>query len=114
LAKKQSKRRTAAKSPAEPNRSEGKRTGNLEKKGQPQQLPAGITVPLLARAMWAVRTPQNAKLPPDQKKEAWKKDEKEYRGLARQVAARLKRTLANRAKTGAKKGGPAETGSDEV
>jgi hypothetical protein len=55
------------------------------------EVPAGTTVVSLARAMWAVQSSSKGKIPAEKRGEAWKKDRKEYKQLARKVIANLGR-----------------------
>ena len=68
----------------------------------PKKIPADITVPVLARAMWTELKLKaeggKEKLPREERVEAWKKDQKEYKRMARRVVARLARRAGKKDK----------------
>jgi hypothetical protein len=111
LETKPTKKSRAAKSAAQPKKAGSKKAAKGGKQDSAQEIPAGANVRLLARALWTARPPENAKLPADQKKEAWKRDQKEYRMLARKVVGILKRRI--KTEPGAKKKPAAEADSLE-
>ena len=65
-----------------------------DKRG-PKKVPADITVPALAKAMWTELKLKaeggKERVLPEQRAEAWKRDQKEYKQVARRVVARLTR-----------------------
>jgi hypothetical protein len=65
--------------------------GKKEKLRDIAEVPGGTTVASLARAMWAVQSGTKGKIPAEKRGEAWKKDQKEYKQLARKVIANLSR-----------------------
>jgi len=60
-------------------------------KGNALQVPAGTTVAKLARAIWMATSDKNTSVPAAQRRETWKKEQPEYRKLARKVVAKLSR-----------------------
>ena len=106
------KRSRTAKSAAKAKKAGSKKATKGAKEGSSQEIPAGANVRHLARALWTARAPENAKLPAEQKKDAWKRDQKEYRSLARKVVNILKRRMG-KATPGAKKKGAGELESME-
>jgi hypothetical protein len=112
LETKPAKRSRTAKSAAKTKKAGSKKAIKGGKEGSSQEIPAGANVRLLARALWTARAPENAKLPAEQKKDAWKRDQKEYRSLARKVVNILKRRMG-KANPGANKKGAGEPDSME-
>lgn len=109
---KPAKRSRPAKSAAKAKKAGPKKAKKGAKETSTPEIPAGANVRLLARALWTARVPENAKLPAEQKKDAWKRDQKEYRSLARKVVNILKRRMGA-ANPGAKKKSAGEPDSME-
>ena len=72
------------------------------KKGTPVKFPADATIATLARAIWSEQKSKAAggkeKISKEQRIENWKKDQKEYKQLARRVVVRLTRRAGRKDK----------------